>query len=377
LQALPSREKRWKYWRLWVKNRANPNGAASFKSGSCILHFSAAPEEHCCKRQLGSSWEEARQLQGAPVKNPLNAIVNSVKAFGRELTRPLPQISPAEGPTRRPKVGLALGGGFARGLAHIGVLKVLEQEGIAIDFIAGTSVGSVIGAGYASGISAKELEEVAHLVRFKDFSRWTFSRFGLFSNDKMSVFLGKVLRCRTFEELKIPLAVAATDIITGDAAVFTSGDLVDPVRASCAYPGMFQPVQIGSRVLVDGLLAHAVPAMPLREMGAERVISVHLAAHWVKPKGPRHVFDVIGQCFSIAQDRMCGPWRAASDVVLEPEIGDFGYDDFARASELICAGEVACRAVMPQIRTWFPAIASTQPAQQQPAAASVPIVAKT
>ena len=310
------------------------------------------------------------------MKNPLSAIVKSVKAFGRELTRPLPQLGSLAEPAPRPKLGIALGGGFARGLAHIGVLKVLEEEQIPIDFVAGTSVGSVIGAGYASGVSAKELDEIAHLVRFKDFSRWTFSRFGLFSNDKMAIFLGKILRCKTFEELKIPLAVAATDIISGDAVVFTSGDLVNPVRASCAYPGMFQPVQIGSRLLVDGLLAHAVPAMPLREMGAERVLSVYLAAHWVKPRGPRHVFDVIGQCFSIAQDRMCGPWKAASDLVLEPEIGDFGYDDFARATDLIRAGEVACRAAMPTIRQWFTATLP-QPAQQQNATATVPVIAKS
>jgi NTE family protein len=215
-------------------------------------------------------------------------------------------------------------------------------------------VGSVVGAGYASGVSAKELEEIAALVRFKDFSRWTFSRFGLFSNDKMAIFLAKTLRVQTFEELKIPLAICATDIINGEPAVFTTGDLIDPVRASCAYPGMFLPVNVGGKLLVDGLLGHAVPAMPLREMGAERVISVHLAAHWVKPKGPRHVFDVIGQCFSIAQDRMCGPWRAASDIVLEPAIGEFGYDDFARAMDLIRAGEAAARAALPQIKAWLP-----------------------
>jgi NTE family protein len=312
------------------------------------------------------------------VNNPLSAIFKSVKAFGRELTRPLPKLTSLPETARRPKLGIALGGGFARGLAHIGVLKVLEEEQIPVDLVAGTSVGSVIGAGYASGVSAKELEEIAHLVRFKDFSRWTFSRFGLFSNDKMAIFLGKILRCKSFEELKIPLAVAATDIISGEAVVFTSGDLVDPVRASCAYPGMFQPVQIGSRLLVDGLLAHAVPATPLREMGAERVISVYLAAHWVKPRGPRHVFDVIGQCFSIAQDRMCGPWRAASDLVLEPEIGDFGYDDFVRASDLIRAGEVACRAAMPTIRQWFPAtLPEPSAAQQQTATVTVPVTAKS
>ena len=246
-------------------------------------------------------------------------------------------------------------------------MKVLEEENIPVDFIAGTSVGSVIGAAYASGISAKELEEVAALVRFKDFSRWTFSRFGLFSNDKMSIFLRKILRCKTFEELKIPMAIAATDIITGDAVVFTKGDLVDPVRASCAYPGMFQPVRIGGQLLVDGLLAHSVPAMPLRDMGAERVISVHLAAHWVKPGGPRHVFDVIGQCFSIAQERMCGPWKAASDIVLQPEIGEFAYDDFVRATDLIRCGEVAARAAMPEIRAWMPAPAVVSAPALEPA----------
>lgn len=297
------------------------------------------------------------------MRNPLNKIVRSVQAFGRELKRQQQGLTPAV-PSRRPRIGVALGGGFARGLAHIGVLKVLEEENIPIDFIAGTSVGSVIGAAYASGVCAKELEEIAAIVRFRDFSRWTLSRFGLFSNDKMAVFLGKSLRCKTFEELRIPLAVTATDIVTGEPAVFTSGPLIDPVRASCAYPGMFLPVNINGRLLVDGLLAHGVPAAPLREMGAEKVLSIFLSAHWVKPKGPRHVFDVIGQCFSIAQTKMCGPWKAASDIILEPAIGEFGYDDFARAKELIHAGEVVTRAALPQILEWLP--------EEKPALASPP-----
>jgi NTE family protein len=307
------------------------------------------------------------------LKNPLDKIVRSVQAFGRELRRPgQPAISTPVEPSRRPLIGVALGGGFARGLAHIGVLKVLEQENIPIDYIGGTSVGSVIGAGYASGLCAKELEEIAGLVRFKDFSRWTFSRFGLFSNDKMAVFLNKFLRCKTFEELRIPLAVTATDVVTGEAVVFTSGKLVDPVRASCAYPGMFLPVNVNGRLLVDGLLAHGVPATPLREMGAERVVAIFLSAHWVKPKGPRHVFDVIGQCFSIAQTKMSGPWKAASDVILEPAIGEFGYDDFSRAPDLIRAGEAAARAALPQIRAWLPEAKLTQPATVSLANAPTP-----
>ena len=305
------------------------------------------------------------------MKNPLNKIVRSVRALGRELARQTVPEPSAE-LQKPPKIGVAMGGGFARGLAHIGVLKVLEEENIPIDFIAGTSVGSVIGAAYASGISAKELEEVAALVRFKDFSRWTFSRFGLFSNDKMSIFLRKILRCKTFEELRIPLAIAATDIVTGEPAVFTSGDLVDPVRASCAYPGMFQPVKIGDRLLVDGLLGHSVPATPLRDMGADRVISVYLAAHWVKPGGPRHVFDVIGQCFSIAQARMCGPWQSASDVIVQPDIGTFAYDDFVRAPELIRAGEAAARAIVPKLREWLPAKPEMQAVAPMQAAGALP-----
>ena len=288
------------------------------------------------------------------VKHKLSRIVRSVQAFGRELKRQSQELTSLPlAPGRPPRIGLALGGGFARGLAHIGVLKVLEEEGIPVDFIAGTSVGSVIGAAYASGMSAKELEEIAGLVRFKHFSRWTFSRFGLFSNDKMSAFLGKMLRCKTFEELRIPLAVTATDIMTGAPAVFTSGNLVDPVRASCAYPGMFLPVNINGQLLVDGLLAHAVPAAPLRDMGAERVLAVYLSANWVRERGPRHVFDLIGQCFSIAQQRMCSTWKPLCDLIVEPPIGEFGYDDFARATDLIKAGEAVTRAALPQIRQWL------------------------
>jgi NTE family protein len=282
-----------------------------------------------------------------------------VQAFGRELKRQSEKQPSIAAPTKI-RVGVALGGGFARGLAHIGVLKVLEEENIPVDLIAGTSVGSVIGAAYASGISAKELEEISALVRFKDFSRWTFSRFGIFNNDKMAVFLKKVLRCKTFEELRIPLAVATTDVVTGEAAVFTSGELIDPVRASCAYPGMFLPVNINGRLLVDGLLAHSVPTVPLRKMGADRVIGVSLSAPWVKKQGPRHVFDVIGQCFSIAQDNMCGLWKSAADVVLEPAIGEFSYDDFGRAPELIKTGEAAARAALPQIRSWFPELKTVE-----------------
>ena len=278
----------------------------------------------------------------------LQRLVRSAKAFSHELARVPSRHSSA--PPIRPKLGVALGGGFARGLAHVGILKVLEEENIAIDYMAGTSVGSVIAAAFCSGVSAKELEEIAKMVRFRDFARWAISRYGICNNDRMEEFLPRVVTVKTFEELKIPLAVAATDFVSGEPVVFQSGPICDPVRASCSYPGMFAPVQVGGKWLVDGMLGHAVPSTPLRAMGADYVIGVYLNAHWVQVRGPRHLFDVIGQCFSIAQARMSAQWRKDTDLVLEPDVDGFSYDGFDRSSELIARGERAMRAALPALK---------------------------
>jgi NTE family protein len=258
---------------------------------------------------------------------------------------------------------LALGGGFARGLAHIGVLKVLEENHIPIDFVAGTSVGSIVGAAYCSGVSPRELEEFAASVRFRDFARLTISRLGLCSNDRMAAFLPRLLKARTFEELKTPLAVTATDFNTGAGKVWTSGPLVDPVRASCAYPGIFLPVSVDGRLYVDGLLVHSVPTLPLRDLGAERVLAVYLCANWAGWKGPRHVFDVIGQCFSIAQDKMSGQWQSAASLILRPDVRDFSYDAFEHAKALIQSGEHAARQALPQLLQWIDQAGGTERAK--------------
>lgn len=280
----------------------------------------------------------------------LGKILRSVRAFGRELSRPISELNPL---SLSPRIGLALGGGFARGVAHIGVLKVLEEEKIPISIVAGTSVGALIGALYCGGMSAAELEDVATHVRFRDFARWTVSRYGFATNQRMIGFLNRVLKVKNFEELHIPLAVTATDFSTGEGVVFHSGPLIDPVRASCAYPGMFLPVNIRGRLLVDGMLAHAVPTVPLREMGADRVLAVYLRGRWTTAAGPRHVFDVIGQCFAIAQDMNCGVWKQAADLVIEPDVKGFEYDDFVRSKELVRAGEIVMRAALPEVRKWL------------------------
>ena len=288
-------------------------------------------------------------------------------------------------PPRPLKLGLALGGGFARGILHIGVLKALEDAKIPVSFVAGTSVGSLIGAFYCAGMSAREMEEVARMARFRDFARWTLSRFGFCSTDRMIQFCARVLRTRTFDELKIPFAATATDIRTGEAAVFTKGDLVDCIRASCAYPGMFAPVEIDGRSYIDGMLAYAVPTTPLRQMGAERVLGVHLGAYWSREREPRHLFEVIGQCFTIAQSKMTETWKKDADLVIEPDVAGFAFDCFDRTPELITLGEASMRAYLPELKALvnlpageLPSAVSdlavisappVQPAQPEPSAA--------
>ena len=287
---------------------------------------------------------------GLPVKS-LDRIIRSVQAFGRELSGYRPEARSGQTDVG---IGVALGGGFARGIAHVGVLKVLEEESIPIRYVAGTSVGAMIGAAYCSGVTPAELEDFARRVRFKHFARWTVSRLGFASNERMIGFLNSLFKVKTFEELRIPLAVTATDFSTGDGVIFHSGPLADPVRASCAYPGMFLPVKVGGRLLVDGMLAHAVPSIPLREMGADRVLAVHLKGKWTN-EGPRHLFDVIGQCFAIAQQMNSGSWRQAADLVIEPDVNGYKYDAFEHSAELVRAGELVARAALPEIRKWLEA----------------------
>ncbi|PSH03630.1 MAG: esterase [Acidobacteria bacterium] len=271
---------------------------------------------------------------------------HSVEVFFRELSGN--RKTGTAVPQRR--LGVALGGGFARGMAHIGVLKVLEEEKIPIAAIAGTSSGAIVGAGFCSGMSAEEIAELGRYLRFKDVARWTLERGGFCSNDRLGELLTRACPCKNFSELRIPLAVVATELISGQPAVFREGSISDAVRASCAYPGMFTPMQINGVLHVDGMLSYEVPTTPLRQMGVDCVLGVHLQSRWNRPRAPRHFFDVIGQCFAIAQTRMSLQWVQDADLLLEPDVGGFAFDDFARISELISIGENSMRAVLPALK---------------------------
>lgn len=255
--------------------------------------------------------------------------------------------------SRQPAIGLALGGGFARGLAHLGVLKVLEENQIPIHAVAGISAGSIIGGAYAGGVSVQEMIQSAASVKFRDFARWTFSRMALASNARMEQFLARSFRKKTFEELGLPLAVVATDLLSGEPVVFRHGDLVGPVRASCAYPGLFLPVKVDGRTLIDGAFSCAVPVAALQQMGATHVIAVHLLTGSQPAALPTNMIELISQCFSLLQTRNDGEWRQAAQVVIEPDVTGYAWDQFEQASKLIAAGEAAARAAMPTIQSWL------------------------
>lgn len=248
------------------------------------------------------------------------------------------------------RVGLALGGGFARGLAHIGVLKVLVEIGIPIDAIAGTSVGAIIAAAFASGLTPGEMVEEARKVRWKEFARWTVPRIGLATNEKMEAMLRRVLPYSRFEEMNIPLAVVATDLVTGQAVVFRQGDAIAPLRASCSFPGLFNPVEYEGRLLVDGAIVGSVPTLPLRDFVVDKIIAVYLKTDY-SHQPPTNIFQVIGQSFQIAQSLNEATWKDHCDLVIEPEVGEFKWDEFERADDLILEGERAAKKALPLLRT--------------------------
>lgn len=248
----------------------------------------------------------------------------------------------------RPRVGVALAGGFARGIAHIGVLRVLREAGIPIDCVAGTSVGALIGAAFCGGASLEEMEKIGAVTTFADFGRWTPSWLGLATNQRIEKFLARFTPVRTFEELQIPMAIATTDIIDGVTVYYSHGDVIPPLRASCAYPGLFVPIQYESRTLVDGFLTAPVPIEGVLLLGADIVIAVYLESRNIEQ--PRTLTDILSRSFNIMQRHADFAWRAQADIVVEPDVKQFVWDDFTRTPDMVAAGEVAALHALPQIR---------------------------
>jgi NTE family protein len=250
----------------------------------------------------------------------------------------------------RPGVALALGGGFARGFAHLGVLQVFEENHIAISHIAGTSVGSILGAAYASGAPLAQIMATCRTLKFRDIARWNVSRLGLATNHRLADLIDRVFVSQTFERLRIPMAVVATNLNSGEAVVFTEGNMIDPIRASCAFPGIFEPVEIGTRWLVDGGLIAPVPTQAARNMGAKYVVGVSVGMPEGDRGKPTNIFQVVSRAVCAAQKHQLEMWERHADLIIRPDVHSLAWDDFHRADEAIEAGKIAAKIALPRIQ---------------------------
>lgn len=254
---------------------------------------------------------------------------------------------------KRPRLGLALSGGAARGLAHVGVLKALHENQIQVDCIAGTSAGALVAGAYAAGVSIEELVELARTLRWRDFGRMTLSRLGVQSNARMEEYIRARFPVTRFEELKIPFAAVATDLHTGTPVVMRDeGDVAFAIRASCAVPGWYVPVTDESgRQLVDGGLVANLPSSVARSLGAEVLVAVDVNSEGAKFAGqPNSAVGVLFQSLLLVQRTATAHQRQLADVCISPRVGHIRWDEMSRADDLLAAGEEAAREALPAIR---------------------------
>ncbi len=257
------------------------------------------------------------------------------------------RVSPA------PRIGLALGGGFARGIAHVGILRVLERENIPLHCITGVSAGAVVAAAYASGASSHEIGAVGSAMSFSDVARWSISKLGFAGSERMVAFLRKLLKQTRFEDMRIPLGVVATDLRTGKPVAFRDrGDVTPAIRASCSYPGLYRPFEIDGRSYVDGAISLEVPAHLARAMGATHVISACIP-NQDETIEPQNMLQVVSRCFQIMMSNNEEGWRKQSDIVLLPDVGAIPWDGFVNARRMMEAGELEAEQALPRIREWL------------------------
>lgn len=280
----------------------------------------------------------------------------------------------ASAPATPIRIGIALGGGAAKGFAHIGVIKMLEANGLAPAVVAGTSAGSVVGALYASGMDAFELQDKAVALDESRIRDLQLSPGGLVQGQKLEDYVNEQVRRTPLEQLSKPFVAVATRLEDGERTVFARGNTGQAVRASSSVPGVFQPVTIGEYHFVDGGIVSPVPVDAARQLGADMVIAVDIS-NKARGKVPEHLLGALGQSIAIMGQKLGQAELARADVVIRPRVLDIGPVDFSQRSSAIIEGEKAALAAMPQIRERIAQLQSERAqaarvAQQQAAQAS-------
>lgn len=251
---------------------------------------------------------------------------------------------------RKPGVSLAFGGGFASGFAHLGVLQVMEQQQIPVLAISGTTLGAVFGAAYASGVPVARILSTFQKMRLRKAACWRLRGVESANGGKLEVLLKVMVQADSFEELMIPVAAVATDLGSGDPVTFRQGELRDALRASCAFPGLFRPVKIGTRCLADGSLSSPVPVRAARELSAGFVVGVFAGSQDICSSEVGSVFHVVSRAIHAVHKNHGESWEKEADLMLRPETPELVWDDFEQAEKAVAAGAAAARSALPRIR---------------------------
>jgi len=267
-------------------------------------------------------------------------------------------------PGRMPRIALVLGGGASRGFAHVGVLRVFEQEKIPIDLIVGTSVGSLIGAIYAANPNSFELEWLAFELEKEDIFDFSLfsSRTGPVKGDKLAKFVASHVKVKTIEEMKIPFCAVACDLNTGEPVVFERGPAELAVRASSSIPGIFTPLSYNNRLLIDGGVLGSIAPETARARGADLVIAVNIGKA-ITNYETGNVVSITLQAIDIMGYQIDHFKNKEADIVIEPEVGSVGTMDFSKKKELMLAGITAAEQALPAIRQAIADFCATHPAR--------------
>ncbi|WP_226087312.1 patatin-like phospholipase family protein [Mesobacillus sp. S13] len=237
-----------------------------------------------------------------------------------------------------PKVGLALGSGGARGFAHLGVIKVLKDEGIPIDLIAGSSMGALVASFYGAGLDVERLYKLSRVFKRKYYLDFTVPKMGFIAGKRVKELIRIFTHGKKIEELDIPIGIVATDLMSGEKVVFKSGPVAEAVRASIAIPGIFVPEKLDGRLFVDGGVVDRIPVSVAKEMGADIVIAVDVSSVKINEE-VTSIFDVIMQSIDIMQMELVANREVASDVMLRPPVEMFNSKAFTNIEEIIAIGE--------------------------------------
>lgn len=300
------------------------------------------------------------------------ALIGLLAGCGGEPVRPTPPPAPTVVPQAKPvKIGIALGGGAAKGFAHIGVIKMLEANGFEPAVVAGTSAGSVVGALYASGMDAFQMQSKAVALDEASIRDVRLFSGGLVQGQKLQDYVNEQVANRPAERLKKPFAAVATQLETGERAIFVRGNVGQAVRASSSIPGVFEPVKIGGRNYIDGGVVSPVPVDAARQLGADFVIAVDISSK-ASGKAPTDMLGIVNQSISIMGQRLGEQELARADIVIRPKVLDIGAADFSQRGTAILEGEKAAMAAMPQIRAKIQQLQRARAAAAAPAPVAAP-----